>query len=62
MTEAEMKSSFEEWYSNEYAWEMKRSAGGRGGCSLKQYNGEYVSDHATNAHKVWCAAIKRMQR
>lgn len=62
MTEAELKSSFEEWYSNEYAWEMKRSAPGRGGVSLKQYDGEYVSDKTKNDYKVWCAAMRRMQQ
>lgn len=62
ITDEGYRVAFEAWYSEEYAWEMKRSAPGRGGVSLKQYNGEYVSDRTKNDFKVWCAAMKRMQQ
>lgn len=62
MTDEQLTESFEAWYSEEYRWEMKRAAPGRGGYSLKKYNGEYVSDHASNDFKVWCAAIMRVSK
>ena len=60
MTEEEIKVAFEEWYSEENSWSIRRGSVGRAGCHLKQYDGEYVSDHASEAYKAWCAAFKRM--
>ena len=61
MTHEEIKAAFEAWYSEEYSFQMRRGAG-RAGHHLKQYEGEYISDHARDNFKVWCAACKRMMK
>jgi hypothetical protein len=60
MTHEELTESFEAWYAEEYSHSIKRGARGRAGCHLTQFDGEYISDHARDNFKVWCAAIKRM--
>lgn len=62
MTHEELTESFEAWYKEEYEWSMKRGSTGRSGMHLKQYENEYISDHARDNFKVWCAAMKRMMK
>jgi hypothetical protein len=60
MTIEEMMETFEDWYAEEYSHSIKRGARGRASNHLAKYEGEYISDHAKDNFKVWCAAIKRM--
>lgn len=66
MTSEEITQAFEEWYSEEYSFQIRRGAAGRAGLHLRKYEGEYVSDHARNDYKVWCSAMceaaKRMSK
>lgn len=55
------QESFEAWWKEQYAWEMKRAVAGRGDYGLKVHNGEYVSDRVRNDYKVWHAAMERMK-
>lgn len=52
-----VQECFEAWYSEKYAFEMKRGVGGRVGKSLRKHEGEYVSDHAREAYEIWCIAV-----
>lgn len=62
MTDEELTTSFEAWYTEEYEWEMRRGGLGRTGLHLRKHDGEYVSDRVRNDFKVWCTAIKRMNK
>lgn len=62
MTAEEIKTAFEEWYTEEYSSSIRRGMRGRASIHLQQYEGEYISDHARNDFKVWTAAIKRMSK
>lgn len=62
MTDEEIRSVFEEWFSEEYSSEMRRGLHGRSAFSFKMHDGEYVSDRVRNDFKVWCAAYKRMNK
>lgn len=62
MNDEEIKAAFEEWYSEENSWAIRRGSLGRAGCHLKQHDGEYISDHASEAYKAWKAAFRRMEK
>lgn len=60
MDTEEIKAIFEQWYKAEYL--IREGARGRASRHLMQYDGEYISDHAAECYKVWCAAYKRMNK
>lgn len=55
-----MNESFENWYSDVYEWEIKRGSRGQTGKHLTKYDGDYISNHARDNFKVWCAAMSRV--
>lgn len=52
-----LRESFEQWYKEEYSWEITRGRG-RLSRTLDMYDGEYTSYQVKNDFKVWCAAHK----
>jgi hypothetical protein len=58
MESKEITEAFEAWYLEEYV--IRSGARGRASRNLTKHEGEYISDHAAECFKVWCAAIKRM--
>jgi hypothetical protein len=60
MNTEEIIEAFEEWYVGEYV--IRSGAYGRASRNLTKHDGQYISDHAAECFKVWCAAIKRMRK
>lgn len=48
--------SFETWYKKEYI--VREGARGRASKHLMVHNDHYISDHAADCFKVWCAGIQ----
>jgi len=55
MTHEEMTETFETFYTNTY--NIRYGARGRASRHLEKYDGVYISDHAAECFKVWCAAM-----
>lgn len=51
------RERFEAAWRKKYEWEMKRGIRGRGGYSLEQHEGVYVSDKVKFAYEIWMMAI-----
>lgn len=51
------RERFEAAWCKKYEWEMKRGIRGRGGYSLEQHEGVYVSDKVKFAYEIWMMAI-----
>jgi hypothetical protein len=60
MDSKEITEAFEAWYLEEYV--VRSGARGRASRHLALHLGQYISDHAAECFKVWCAAVKRMNK
>jgi hypothetical protein len=56
-----VRDAFEDWFCEQYAWEIKRGVRGRGGYHLDRYEGEYTSERAKSDWQSWQAACKFMK-
>lgn len=53
---SDIRESFEEFYKETYV--IRQGARGVASRHLERYKDEYISEHAAECYKVWCAAMK----
>lgn len=54
-TVEQIQKAFEEWYSEEFV--IRRGARGRASHHLQQYEGVYISDHASECFRSFLVGV-----